>query len=147
VHHSQAAAFRAPQYVGHMVFIAPDCLAQIIHEIAAEAEIAARGTADSTPAAGKLGRPEETLAALYQTVRPYGGTLHLLTSSTRCGFVTVVYVYAEHLSALVDALRLEKTKVELRDYAVCLSHVDALPDPSVWTHKYGYITNTLKTNQ
>ncbi len=139
VHHAQAAAFRAPQYVGHMVFVAPDCVAQIINEIAAEV------TSGSKPAAGKLSHPAQTLAALYQTVRPYGGTLHLLTSKSN-GDNGAPQIDPKHLATLVEALGLEKAQVEVRDYGVCVSRVGALPGSSDWTHQYGDVANTLKSN-
>ncbi|TWU25393.1 Alcohol dehydrogenase [cytochrome c] precursor [Novipirellula galeiformis] len=127
VHHAQAAAFRAPQYVGHMVFIAPDCVAKIVDEISS------------------TGRQSETLASLYQTVRPYGGTLHLLTSDSSSD-ESADAINAERLATLVDALELEKAEVEVRDYGVCVRRVGALPGSADWTHQNGDVANTLKSN-
>ncbi|QDS87803.1 Alcohol dehydrogenase [cytochrome c] precursor [Rosistilla ulvae] len=127
VHHAQAAAFRAPQYVGHMVFIAPDCVAEIVDEI--------RST----------GRQSETLASLYQTVRPYGGTLHLLTSDNS-GDESAAEINAAHLAKLVDAMGLEKAEAEDCDYGVCVRRVGALPGSADWTHQNGDVANTRKSN-
>ncbi|MFG0262804.1 MAG: PQQ-binding-like beta-propeller repeat protein, partial [Novipirellula sp. JB048] len=141
VHHAQAAAFRAPQYVGHMVFLAPDCVAQIVAEI--------------TGADSASGRQSETLASLYQTVRPYGGTLHLLTtglSSDEQGSdeqgdgKQAAEIDAAHLASLVDALELEQAEVEVRDYGVCVHRVGALPGAADWTHQHGDVANTRKSN-
>lgn len=142
VHHAQAADFRAPQYVGHMVFIGPDCVAQIIAEITAES-----GSTDAQVRSGgqSPGRQSETLASLYQTVRPYGGTLHLLTSD-RSGVQGGAEISPEQLATLVDALQLEQAAVEVRDYGVCVNRVGALPGSADWTHQNGDVANTRKSN-
>jgi outer membrane protein assembly factor BamB len=115
VHHSAAAAFRAPQYVGHMLFLAP--------ELASQADAA-------------------TLASLYQTVRPYGGTMHLLVSDDGKAEGNS----AKDLAARIEALQLEQAQVEVRDYGVCVRRAGALPGSSDWTHQYGDVANTLKSN-
>lgn len=138
VHHAQAAAFRAPQYVGHMVFIAPDCVAKILDEITSK-KIHSAG--DAHTSVGQSG----TLGALYQTVRPYGGTLYLLTTDGS-GNGEAGEIDAERLASLVDALGLEKAQVDVRDYGVCVKRVGALPGSSDWTHQYGDVSNTLKSN-
>ncbi|TWU33914.1 Alcohol dehydrogenase [cytochrome c] precursor [Novipirellula artificiosorum] len=138
VHHAPAAAFRAPQYVGHMVFIAPDVVVEIVDEITA-------GSTQSANDANKVSGQSETLASLYQTVRPYGGTMHLITSD-RSGDESAAEINAEDLVALVDAQRLEKAQVEDRDDGVCVSRIGALPGSSNWTHQYGDVANTLKSN-
>ncbi|MEO8269999.1 MAG: PQQ-binding-like beta-propeller repeat protein, partial [Aureliella sp.] len=106
--HSAAADFRAPQYVANMLFIAP--------ELAANIEGA-------------------TLASLYQTLRPYGGTMHVLASTD-----------VEQLAARIEALQLEQAQVEVRDYGVCVRRIGALPGSADWTHQYGDVANTLKSN-
>ncbi|TWU35234.1 Alcohol dehydrogenase [cytochrome c] precursor [Novipirellula aureliae] len=142
VHHANAADFRAPQYVGHMVFIAPDCVAEILHEMTAGAASAKMRAVDNAP---QTIRQSETLAGLYQTVRPYGGTMHLLFSD-RNGEEGVAEIKVEDLVELVDAQGLEKAKVEIHDYGVCIRRVGALPGSSNWTHQYGDVANTLKSN-
>ncbi len=117
-HHSEANAFRAPQYVGNMLFIAP--------ELAADIDGA------------NLGR-------LYQTVRPYGGTMHMLVSNEH-GDPAQSARDAEQLAARIEDLKLEQAQVEVRDYGVCVRRVGALPGSSDWTHQYGDVANTLKSN-
>lgn len=149
VHHAQAADFRAPQYVGHMLFIAPDCVAKIVDEVTSENKKIATGIASigasAVSDAGTSGRQAATLASLYQTVRPYGGTLHLLTSYGD-GHESAAEINAEHLAKLVDALGLEQAQVEVRDYGVCISRVGALPGSADWTHQNGDVANTRKSN-
>ncbi|MCA9183161.1 MAG: PQQ-binding-like beta-propeller repeat protein [Planctomycetales bacterium] len=118
LHLSAAAAFRAPQYVGNMLFIAP--------ELAASMDGA-------------------TLASLYQSVRPYGGTMHLLVSNDK-GDQAKAARDAERLAARIEALKLEQAQIEVRDYGVCVRRVGALPGSSDWTHQYGDVANTLKSN-
>ena len=150
VHQAQAAAFRAPQYVGHMVFVAPDCVDRIAAEIADGIAVGntsgiASPDSSSTSTAHNPIRRAPTLASLYQTVRPYGGTLHLLTSVSSDDEGSAK-IEAEQLAKLVDGLGLEKAQVEVRDYGVCISRVGALPGSSDWTHQYGDVSNTLKSN-
>ncbi|MCC7336760.1 MAG: PQQ-binding-like beta-propeller repeat protein [Pirellulaceae bacterium] len=117
-HLSAAAAFRAPQYVGNMLFIAPELAASI---------------------------DGATLASLYQSVRPYGGTMHVLVSRDK-GDQAKAARDAEQLAAQIEALQLEQAQVEVRDYGVCVRRVGALPGSSDWTHQYGDVANTLKSN-
>lgn len=118
LHHWAAAAFRAPQYVGNMLFIAPELAASI---------------------------DGSTLASLYQTVRPYGGTMHVLVSNGKSDQGKTARD-AEQLAARIEALKLEQAQVEVRDYGVCVRRVGALPGSADWTHQYGDVANTLKSN-
>ncbi len=117
-HHSEAGTFRAPQYVGNMLFIAP--------ELATDIDGA-------------------TLASLYQTVRPYGGTMHVLVANDD-NAQGQAGSEAEQLAARIEALQLEQAQVEVRDYGVCVRRVGALPGAADWTHQYGDVSNTLKSN-
>ncbi len=117
-HHSEAGAFRAPQYVGNMLFIAPELAANI---------------------------DGASLASLYQTVRPYGGTMHMLVSHANNDPAQAGSA-AEEMAKRIEALQLEQAQVEVRDYGVCVRRVGALPGSADWTHQYGDVSNTLKSN-
>ncbi len=112
-HQSAAAEFRPPNYTGNMVFIAPKLA---------------------------LSADELTLKRIYESVRPFGGALHLLTEpdATRD--------QREALVNRVRAMALEKGEVELTEHSVCVRRVGPLPGTADWTHQYGDIANTLKSN-
>lgn len=113
VHQSEPAKFRAPSYVAHMLFVAP--------------ELALTGDAS-------------VLAALYQSVRPYGGVMHVLFAANDS------QADRERLAARFEAMNLEKAQVELLDHSLCVRRVGSLPGAADWTHQYGDVANTLKSN-
>lgn len=113
VHESEPANFRAPQYVAHMLFIAPE----LAHSI------------DAT-----------VLSTLYQSVRPYGGVMHVLFEAKASK------ADREQLAARIEAMQLEKAQVELLEHSVCVHRVGSLPGSADWTHQYGDVANTLKSN-
>ncbi len=112
-HHSEASKFRAPSYTGQMVFIAPKLAA----------------TADSA-----------TIAKLYESVRPYGGVMHLVTEANQTAEERT------QLAARIEAMQLEQAHVEVLAHSVCVRRVGALPGSADWTHQYGDVANTLKSN-
>jgi hypothetical protein len=106
VHHSEAMAFNAPKYVANMVFV--DQADQL------------------APAA---------IAKIYESVRPYGGILYLLTSSD-----------PQELAASVKALQLEQANIAVARHGLIIRREGALPGSADWTHQYGDIANTVKSN-
>jgi outer membrane protein assembly factor BamB len=78
---------------------------------------------------------ESLIARLYESVRPYGGVMYLLASVDR-----------EGLARRAEALRLEQAQVEIADHGVIIRRQGALPGSADWTHQYGDIANTLKSN-
>ncbi|MEQ9408894.1 MAG: PQQ-binding-like beta-propeller repeat protein [Fuerstiella sp.] len=75
------------------------------------------------------------LSAMYAAVRPYGGVMYLLARN--------------NLSALADRVRslnLEQAQVEIGTHGVIVRRVGALPGSADWTHQYGDIANTIKSN-
>ncbi len=112
-HFSKPNSFRAPHYTGHMVFIAPELAAAI---------------------------DEHSLKAIYESVRPFGGVLHLLTSPE------TTQNERDKLAARVQAMQLEKAEIDIQKFAVCVRRVGALPGTADWTHQYGDVANTLKSN-
>lgn len=113
VHVSPPQAFRPPKYVGHMLFIAPE-LARTIDA--------------------------QTLASLYQSVRPYGGVLHLLLPESGGAAAAI------ELSQRLSSLNLEQAHIERLEYSVCVRRVGPLPGAADWTHQYGDVANTIKSD-
>lgn len=107
-HHEQPTRFRAPNYVAHMVFVGAE-------------------VTDGLDAAA--------LQRMYQSVRPYGGTLHLLTRGDK-----------RELAAKISAWDLEQAAVKIQSYGVVLHRQGALPGSADWTHQYGDVANTIKSN-
>ncbi|MFV1966797.1 MAG: PQQ-binding-like beta-propeller repeat protein [Pirellulaceae bacterium] len=76
------------------------------------------------------------MARLYQSVRPYGGVLQLLA---RRGD-------AAALATQVTAMELENARVALSEQAVLVHREGPLVGAADWTHQYGDISNTVKSN-
>ncbi len=112
-HHAKAGEFRAPSYTASMIFIAP--------ELAALAD-------------------ELTLQRVYESLRPFGGVMHMLTDEG------ATLAQRNHLADRVRAMNLEKAEVELLSNSICVRRVGALPGTADWTHQYGDVANTLKSN-
>ncbi len=107
-HASDPRSFRSPHYVAHAVFVALD------------------GTETVDPL---------MVTAIYQSVRPFGGVMHLLTDGDRLA-----------LAARIDAMALEQAEVAVSDHGVTVRRVGALPGSADWTHQSGDIANTLKSD-
>lgn len=106
VHHSTPEEFRPPQHVAHMVFV------------------------DDAEALTEL-----QLESIYQAVRPYGGTMQLLTDGD-----------PTRLGERVAAMNLEQAVISITELGVCVRREGALPGAADWTHQYGDIANTVKSN-
>jgi len=81
-------------------------------------------------------RDAEQLARLYESVRPYGGKLVIQTGGSEAG------LRAEEL-AIAD---LPQAVLTVADGAVILSRQGPLPGAGQWTHAYGDVANTVKSN-
>ena len=108
IHHSDAESFLAPKYIANMVFVDGSVLE----------------TSES-----------ELIGKLYDSVRPYGGVMHLLTSGNRIA-----------LAKKVRMMKLEQAKVEIGNHSVVVRREGALPGSADWTHQYGNIANTIKSD-
>jgi hypothetical protein len=89
VHCSEANAFRAPHYVAHMIFVGSD-IADLMD--------------------GKL------IKTLYDSVRPYGGTMQLLTKGNR-----------DTVAKWVQSLDLEQAQIESHSQGIVVRRQGALP--------------------
>lgn len=75
------------------------------------------------------------IEAGYAAVRPYGGVMYLLADSGR-----------QSLADLVASWDLEQADVSIAKHGVVVRRVGALPGSADWTHQYGDVANTLKSN-
>ncbi|MEZ6135806.1 MAG: PQQ-binding-like beta-propeller repeat protein [Pirellulaceae bacterium] len=69
-------------------------------------------------------------------VRPYGGALILLASADK----------RDGLAERVQRLELERAEIQICDLGVIVRRVGALPGAADWTHQYGNIANTIKSD-
>lgn len=105
VHHSGPSEFMAPKYIANMMFVDRDVVS------------------------------DTEIKQIYDSVRPYGGVMHVLSSGDR-----------EILAATITAMKLEEASVEVGDHGVIVRRVGALPGSADWTHQYGDVANTIKSN-
>lgn len=75
-------------------------------------------------------------ATVYASVRPYGGVMHLLTSHDD----------RREIANRVESLKLEQAQVAVGPHGVMIRRVGALPGSGDWTHQYGDVANTVKSN-
>ena len=78
---------------------------------------------------------DASLARIYQSVRPYGGKMHLLCDDDPTA-----------LASHITSLDLEQAEVQVRKGAVTVIRVGQLPGAADWTHQYGDISNTVKSD-
>lgn len=108
VHHSEAAGFKPPRYVANLVIVD-------------------RETVDL--------QDKRIIAALYDSVRPYGGVLYLFGQDDH-----------ESLAADLRSHGLEQAEATSTQHAVVLRRQGALPGSDDWTHQYGDVANTIKSD-
>ena len=77
----------------------------------------------------------ETIATLYKSVRPYGGVMHILCREDR-----------EKTARQIVALQLEQAEVVTTEDGVTVTRVGALPGSADWTHQYGDVANSIKSD-
>jgi outer membrane protein assembly factor BamB len=78
----------------------------------------------------------ELLGKLYASVRPYGGLLVLRASADD----------TSTLARQVIEMRLDKAHVEAFAECVAIRRVGSLPGAADWTHQYGDIRNSVKSD-
>ncbi len=105
-HVSTAREFKAPRYIANLIV-----------------------------ASSETGADDQALAAMYQSVRPYGGVLQLLGPADR-----------NELADHIRELGWEQAEVQVNDLGVRVVRVGPLPGSADWTHQYGNIGNTIKSN-
>jgi outer membrane protein assembly factor BamB len=79
---------------------------------------------------------DSLITRLYESVRPYGGTMCLLSAGKD---------QPELLSRL-KALALPKADVQQSEFGLVIRRTGSLPGAGTWTHQYGNVANTIKSD-
>jgi outer membrane protein assembly factor BamB len=77
-----------------------------------------------------------TLSQVYESVRPYGGTLWIPGSDST----------STPLVQQIANTDLSNANISTEHNGVVITRVGALPDSAPWTHAYGDVANTVKSN-
>ena len=110
LHPGDPGGFKAPPYIANVVLVGESVAPQLTNRA--------------------------VLAAVYESVRPYGGTLWVATSASN----------AAPLAAQIKAAALPQAKITLVDQAIAVVREGALPGSADWTHQYGNVANTVKSD-
>ena len=78
---------------------------------------------------------DSDIKRIYNSVRPFGGVMHVLSDGDR-----------NAIAATIKSMNLEQASVEVGDDSVIVRRVGALPGSADWTHQYGDVANTIKSN-
>ncbi|MBI4657764.1 MAG: PQQ-binding-like beta-propeller repeat protein [Verrucomicrobia bacterium] len=81
-------------------------------------------------------RNRPVLQAVYDSVRPYGGVLRLPVADSA----------QPELARLIQDSKLERAKVKSSPGHLLVIREGALPDAADWTHQYGDVANTVKSD-
>ncbi len=76
------------------------------------------------------------LRTIYESVRPYGGALWLAVSETD----------KPRLLDFVAEAKLPRSRIDGQGEGIMIFREGSLPDTDDWTHQYGNIANTVKSN-
>tara|TARA_R110002111_G_scaffold153375_1_gene220189 strand:+ start:155079 stop:159425 length:4347 start_codon:yes stop_codon:yes gene_type:complete len=77
------------------------------------------------------------LEQIYRSVRPYGGAIWIpIKNQTQIDQIKLAF----------EASELPKAKFMVRPDGILIQREGALPDSADWTHQYGDIANTVKSN-
>ncbi|MCH8924056.1 MAG: PQQ-binding-like beta-propeller repeat protein, partial [Planctomycetes bacterium] len=110
VHHGDPLSFMAPPYLAHLIVVGEQLV-------------------------GEYTKPK-TLAAIYRSVRPYGGALWLpLAEDARAD-----------VAKLVADGKLPKAKLSNLVGGTLITRAGSLPGAASWTHQYGDVANSVKSN-
>lgn len=77
----------------------------------------------------------DTISSVYKSVRPFGGVMYLVADKN-----------LDDVAARVRQLQLEQAEVEVHSHGVIVRRVGALPGAGDWTHQYGNVANTIKSD-
>jgi outer membrane protein assembly factor BamB len=102
--------FRAPPYVANLIVVRQSLINSVV---------------DPTG-----------LAAVFESVRPYGGRLWIECDSAR----------QQEVLQQIKSQNLPKANCEVTRNAIVVTRVGALPGAADWTHAYGDVANTVKSN-
>ena len=110
-HKAKPLEFRAPPYIANMIFVSEDLADATIQDPACVRQI-------------------------YNSVRPYGGVLQILSSPDKLDRILVD----------LNAIQLEQAEIKRTPNSIVVKRVGPLPGSSDWTHQYGNIANTIKSD-
>lgn len=82
----------------------------------------------------KDGKPD-VLRSIYPTVRPYGGAMMVLAKDN-----------IDALATSIRSLNLEQADIQQAEFGVIIYRQGKLPGAADWTHQYGDIANSIKSN-
>lgn len=82
------------------------------------------------------GGQKEDLVKLYETTRPYGGKIIFPGENS----------VQEHLTEMLSALKLPGADIQKEKGFTLMTREGPLPGASSWTHNYGDIANTVKSD-
>jgi len=77
------------------------------------------------------------LKQIYKSVRPYGGAIWIAPENQQ---------QTAHLKSIIKESKLTKAKYSTLAKGTLVQREGALPDSADWTHQYGDIANTVKSN-
>lgn len=110
-HVAKPIDFHAPPYIANMIFVSEELADPVIQD-------------------------QKCIRQIYNSVRPYGGVLQLLSSPDK----------VEKCFADISALALEQAEVSRTPNSVVIKRVGPLPGSADWTHQYGNVANTIKSD-
>lgn len=108
---SSPLAFRAPPYIANMIFVNDDAIHSVVKD-------------------------PNCLRQIYNSVRPYGGVMQLMSSPEKM----------DEVISHVNAMQLERAEVKRTPHGIVVKRVGPLPGSSDWTHQYGNVANTIKSD-
>jgi outer membrane protein assembly factor BamB len=77
----------------------------------------------------------EVLKGIYTAVRPYGGAMIVLAKNN-----------PESVADSIRALQLEQAEIKVIESGVMVYRTGKLPGAADWTHQYGDVANSIKSN-
>ncbi len=110
-HVAKPIDFHAPPYIANMIFVNEELADHVIQD-------------------------QKCIRQIYNSVRPYGGVLQILSSPDKL----------EKCFADIRAIALDQAEVSRTPNSVVIKRVGPLPGSADWTHQYGNVANTIKSD-
>ena len=111
IHAAKPLEFHAPPYIANMIFVNEDLTHSIVED-------------------------PKCLRQIYNSVRPYGGVLELLSAPEQL----------DSTLRQVQAMNLEQAAITRTTDSIVVKRVGSLPGSADWTHQYGNVANTIKSD-
>ena len=110
LHPGDPVAYKAPPYIASLVVVGESVAPQLTNRA--------------------------VLAAVYESVRPYGGTLWVSTGASNTAT----------LAAQIKTAALPQARITTSEHGLAVVREGALPGSADWTHQYGNVANTVKSD-